>query len=100
MLAPISPHITEELWARRGHGYSVHEQMWPAYDAEAAKEESIELVVQVNGKVRDKIAVAADISEEDAKATALASENVKRFIGDKEPRRVIVIKGRLVNIVI
>ena len=100
MLAPIAPHITEELWSARGNGYSIHQQSWPVFDAEAAKEDSIELVVQVNGKVRDKIEVSAGISEEDAKATALGSETVQRFIGDKEPRKIIVIRGRLVNIVV
>ncbi len=100
LLAPIAPHITEEIWAQRGHTGSVHVQAWPVFDAALAKEDEIELVVQVNGKVRDKMMVAADITEEDAKAAALASESAQRFMDGKEPRRVIVIKGRLVNIVV
>lgn len=100
LLAPISPHVTEELWAQRGNSESVHVQSWPEFDAAVAKEESIELVVQVNGKVRDKIEVSADIGEEDAKAAALTSETVQRFIDGKEVRKIIVIRGRLVNIVV
>lgn len=100
LLAPIAPHITEELWARRGGTESVHIQAWPEFDAEVAKEESIELVVQVNGKVRDKIVASVEISEADAKAAALASETVQRFIDGKEIRKIIVIRGRLVNIVV
>ncbi len=100
LLAPIAPHITEELWAQRGGTDSVHVQAWPEFDAEVAKEESIELVVQVNGKVRDKFEASAGISEDDAKAAALASEAVQRFIAGKEIRKVIVIRGRLVNIVV
>ncbi|MCB0032580.1 MAG: class I tRNA ligase family protein, partial [Anaerolineales bacterium] len=99
LLAPVSPHITEELWAQRGNGYSIHQQDWPVADEEVAKDETITLIVQVNGKVRDRIEVAADISQDDAKAAALASENVQGHLGGKEPRKVIVVPGRLVNIV-
>jgi leucyl-tRNA synthetase len=100
LLAPIAPHITEELWSQRGRTESVHLQMWPEFDAEIAKEETIELVVQVNGKVRDKFEVSADISEEDAKTTALASATVQRFMDGKAVRKIIVIRGHLVNIVV
>ena len=99
VLAPIAPHITEELWAQRGHGYSVHQQPWPTWDAEAAKEDSITLVVQINGKVRDKIDVDAGQSDEALKAIALASDKVESWLEGKPPRKVIVVKGRLVNIV-
>ncbi len=100
MMAPITPHIAEEMWARLGKPYSIHNQAWPEYDPEMAKEEEITMVVQVNGKVRDRIVVPADIDEEQAKATALASEVVQRHIGGKEPLKVIVVPGRLVNIVV
>ncbi|MCB8925587.1 MAG: leucine--tRNA ligase [Ardenticatenaceae bacterium] len=99
VLAPIAPHITEELWAQRGHGYSIHQQPWPKWDAEAAKEDSITLVVQINGKVRDKIDVDAGQDDEALKAIALASEKVQGWLEGKPPRQVIVVKGRLVNIV-
>jgi leucyl-tRNA synthetase len=99
VLAPIAPHITEELWAQRGHGYSVHQQPWPEWDAETAKEESITLVVQINGKVRDKIEVDAGQADEALKEIALASEKVQGWLDGRPPRKVIVVKGRLVNIV-
>ncbi len=99
LLAPIAPHITEELWARRGHEYSIHQQAWPQWDADMAKEDVITLVVQVNGKVRDRIEAAADTPDEALKALALASENVQRHLDGREPRKVIVVKGKLVNVV-
>jgi leucyl-tRNA synthetase len=100
LMAPAAPHIAEELWARLGEAYSIHQQMWPVYDAALAKEDKITLVVQVNGKVRDRITVAADISEDEAQAVALASETVQRFMGGKQPKSIVVVPGRLVNIVI
>ena len=99
LLAPITPHITEELWAQRGKPYSIHQQPWPEWDAEIAKEESITLIVQVNGKVRDRISAPADTADEDLKVLALASENVQKHLEGKAPRKVIVVKGKLVNIV-
>jgi leucyl-tRNA synthetase len=99
VLAPIAPHITEELWAQRGHGYSVHQQPWPAWDAEAAKEDSLTLVVQINGKVRDKIEVEAGQDDEVLKEIALASDKVQGWLAGNPPRQVFVVKGRLVNIV-
>jgi leucyl-tRNA synthetase len=100
MMSPVTPHIAEEMWARLGKPYSIHKQAWPEYDPEVAKEEQITLVVQVNGKVRDRITVSADIDEEQAKIIALASEAVQHHMGDKEPHKVIVVPGRLVNIVL
>ncbi|MCA9982216.1 MAG: class I tRNA ligase family protein, partial [Anaerolineales bacterium] len=99
LLAPIAPHITEELWAQRGRDYSIHQQNWPMWDADIAKDEVITLIVQVNGKVRDRMDVAVDISEEAAKEAALASENVQAHLDGKPPRKVIYVPGRLVNIV-
>jgi len=100
ILAPIAPHIAEELWTKNGGKYSIHSQSWPELDRSAIIMDEITLVVQVNGKLRDKIQALADISDEDAKALALASETVQKFMEGKEPRKVIVIKGRLVNIVV
>jgi leucyl-tRNA synthetase len=100
LMAPVTPHIAEEMWARLGKPYSIHNQAWPEFDPEMAKEEEITLIVQVNGRVRDRIVVPADIDEREAKATALASEIVQRHMGGKEPRKVIVVPGRLVNIVV
>ncbi len=100
LLAPMAPHITEELWAQRGRPYSIHQQAWPVYDPEAAREPNITLVVQVNSKVRDRIDIPADSSEETIRAAALASEAVQKYLDGQEPRQVIVVRGKLVNIVI
>ncbi len=100
LMAPPTPHIAEELWARLGKPYSIHTQSWPEFDSELAKEEQVTLIVQVNGKVRDRIMVAAGINEEDARTAALTSEAVQRFMEGKEPKEVIVVPGRLVNIVV
>ncbi len=101
MMAPITPHIAEELWTKKlGKPYSVHTQDWPKVDAEAAQDDEITLIVQVNGKMRDRITVPPTISEEDAKKVALASEVVQRFMEGKPPKKVVVVPGRLVNIVI
>ncbi|MBN1680126.1 MAG: leucine--tRNA ligase [Anaerolineae bacterium] len=101
LMAPFAPHIAEELWGRHGYGYSVHLQSWPEYDEEAAAEQTITLVIQVNGKVRDRIDVPADISEEEAKKLALESESVLRHMSGKAPRNVIYVGERgMINIVV
>jgi leucyl-tRNA synthetase len=101
MLAPVAPHIAEEVWTTQlGKPYSIHQQPWPKVDEAAAKEDTIELPVQINGKVRDRITVAADASEEEIKSTALASESVKKYLQGKEPKKVIVANKRLVSLVI
>jgi leucyl-tRNA synthetase len=101
MLAPIAPHMAEELWTNQlGKPYSIHQQKWPSVDEAAAREDTIELPVQINGKVRDRITVSADAGEEEIKAAALASEGVKKHLEGKEPRKVIVANKRLVSIVV
>jgi leucyl-tRNA synthetase len=100
MLAPLAPHIGEELWERSGRPYSVHRQTWPAWDEDLAREEQVTLVVQVNGKVRDRIQVTADIDEARAKELALASPVVQRHIAGRNVRRVVYVPGKLVNIVL
>lgn len=101
MMAPIAPHVAEELWTEHlGKPYSVHTQAWPEFDAQAAAEEEITLVVQVNGKVRDRIQVPADIGEDEAKETALSSEAIRKYLDGKSPKKVILVPGKLVNIVI
>jgi leucyl-tRNA synthetase len=101
MMAPVTPHIAEELWVEvMGNAYSIHNQPWPMVDETAVVEQEITLVIQVNGKVRDRITVPASIKEAEAKAVALDSEGAKRFIQGEPPRKVIYIPGRLVNIVV
>jgi len=100
LLAPCCPHIAEELWTLTGHPYSIHQQPWPRFNPELAAEEIITLVVQVNGKVRARISVPADVTEEAARQAALADESVQRHLGGKEPRQIFYVPGRLVNIVV
>ena len=104
LLAPAAPHITAELWSRRGAasgapGRHVHEEPWPVPDADLLVEDAVIMVVQVAGKVRDRIEVPADADEETCRALALASEKVRTQLGDAEPRKVIVRPPKLVNIV-
>jgi len=100
LLAPTAPHLAEELWNRTGHPYSIHNQQWPEYDEELVKEEEITLVIQVNGKLRDKVIVPASISEVEAKELALGRERVKAYIDGKKLTRVIYVPKRVVNIVV
>jgi leucyl-tRNA synthetase len=100
LLCPIAPHIAEELWGRLGKPYSIHQQSWPTWDEAIAAEEMLTLVVQINGRLRDRLQVPVDITEEEARELALARENVRRHMGDKEPRKVIYVSGKLVNIVV
>jgi len=100
ILAPFAPHISEELWQRLGHQDSLSYEPWPVYDKELIKEKEVELAVQVNGKIKERIIVAADADEEQIKQKALASEKVVAAMAGKEPKKVIVIKSRLVNIVV
>ena len=100
MLAPVCPHISEELWEKLGKPYSIHQQPWPKVDEEAAKDDEITLIVQVNGKLRDRLTVSPTISEAEAKALALASPALQAYLGGKEPKKVIYVPGRLINIVV
>jgi leucyl-tRNA synthetase len=100
LMAPITPHIAEELWTRNGKKYSVHQQPWPKVDEEAAKDDEVTLVVQVNGKLRDRITVPAGTSDDEAKQVALASEAVAKALDGQTPKQVIVVRGKLVNIVV
>jgi leucyl-tRNA synthetase len=100
VLAPMAPHISAELWERRhGAGAHVHEQRWPSYDPELAKAETVTMIVQVNGKVRDRIDVDASISEEEMEKVAMASSRVQEHLGGRTPRNVIIVRPKLVNIV-
>ena len=99
LLSPIAPHICHALWQALGYSESVAEASWPSVDEQALVRSTITLVLQVNGKVRGKIEVAADISKQDIEKIALADENVKRFIVGNTIRKIIVVPGRLINIV-
>ena len=99
LMAPIAPHIAEELWQRSGGEGSVHVQPWPEFDAQAAAEDEITLVVQVNGKVRDRLSCPPTSPRQTAEAAALASEGAQKFTEGMTVRKVIYVPGRLVNVV-
>jgi len=99
LLAPMTPHLAAELWEGRHPGVALHESRWPVADASLLTVESETLVVQVDGKVKDRIEVATDVSEEAAVALALASDKVVAALGGAAPSRVVARPPRLVNIV-
>ena len=100
LLAPFAPHLAEELWERLGHKTSIFKESWPKFDPKLVQDEEVELVVQVNGKVRDRFTVSASLTEEKLKQQALAREKVNAWVTDKKIERVVVVKGKLVNIVV
>jgi leucyl-tRNA synthetase len=100
MLSPMVPHICHALWQELGHESALIDQRWPEVDESALELEQIEMVVQVNGKLRGRVSVAVDAAKEVVEAAAFADENVQRFIADKDVRKIIVVPGRLVNIVV
>ena len=99
MLAPIVPHVAESLWQGLGHPGSVMQQAWPKPDPAALKRSTLELVVQVNGKLRGKIQVAADASRETIEKAALAEPFVQPFVQGKDVKKIVVVPGKLVNVV-
>jgi leucyl-tRNA synthetase len=100
LLAPTAPHLTEELWQRTGHSYSIHNQNWPEWDEELARDEEVILVVQVNGKLRDRISVPVSITESEAVDLALESERVQAHLKGKAPLKKIYVPRKLVNLVV
>jgi leucyl-tRNA synthetase len=100
MLSPMVPHICHELWSVLGHKTALIDVPWPITDEQALEADLIEIVVQVNGKLRGRISVATDADNDSVGALALADPNVQRFVGDQEIRKTIVVPGRLVNIVV
>jgi leucyl-tRNA synthetase len=99
MLSPIVPHIAHALWHALGHGQAVIDCAWPEVDPDALSQDTLELVVQVNGKLRGKIMVPSDAQKDAIEEIALGNENVLRFIEDKTIRKIIVVPGKLVNVV-
>ncbi|EEF80605.1 leucine--tRNA ligase [Methylophaga thiooxydans] len=100
MLSPITPHICHQLWQTLGHQEAVIDATWPNVDEAALKQDKIELMIQVNGKLRSKVSVAADADQEAVEVLAFADENVQKFTQGKDVRKVILVPGRLLNIVV
>jgi leucyl-tRNA synthetase len=99
MLSPVVPHITHALWLELGHARAIVDEPWPAADPAALRQDAVELVVQVNGKLRSKITVAVDADEAAVRNAALADATTQRFVGALSVRKVIVVPGKLVNVV-
>jgi leucyl-tRNA synthetase len=99
LLAPLAPHIAEELWERLGEPYSIHQQRWPAYDPRYLVEERVTLVIQVDGRVRDRVEVPAGLSAERARELALQSEKVARLLDGRQVIDAIYVPDRLINLV-
>jgi leucyl-tRNA synthetase len=99
LLAPITPHISHELWSQLGHADPVIDAGWPVLDDSALVQDSLTLVIQVNGKLRGQIEMPAGATREEVEAAARANENVLRFVDGLTIRKVIVVPGKLVNIV-
>ena len=100
MLAPFVPHVTEEMWEHLGYGGSVHDQSWPEYDESALVKDTVEIVVQINGKIKEKINIAGDLSREEMDKTAMENDKVKGLIDGKNVVKVIAVPGKLINIVV
>ncbi len=100
LLAPFAPHIAEEIWHLIGFKKSVHLENWPSFNPEALKEDSYELVIQVNGKVRDKVNINNDMSEDQIKELTVKRPNILKWTQDKEIRKIIIVKGKIMNIVV
>ncbi|MDD5341000.1 MAG: class I tRNA ligase family protein [Patescibacteria group bacterium] len=100
ILSPFAPHLGEELWQKLGHKKSIFLEKWPAFDSKLIKDEAIEIPVQINGKVRAKIFITADESEGEIKKKALTDENVKKYLNGGEAKKIIYVKGKIINIVI
>jgi leucyl-tRNA synthetase len=99
-LSPIIPHVTHVLWRALGHEAALIDEPWPTVDAAALEAATLQIVVQVNGRLRGRITVAADADESTVRAAALADPHVRKFIGEAVVRKIIVVPGKLVNIVV
>jgi leucyl-tRNA synthetase len=100
MVAAYAPHLGEELWERLGYGESISTSPWPDWDEALTAENEVTIVVQINGKVRDKFAASPEISKTDMEKQALSLEGVKKWLGGQTPAKVITVPGKLVNIVV
>ena len=100
LLSPLSPHIAEEIWQSLGHETMLATRTWPEADESLTSDNEIEVAIQVNGKLRDTIMLSRDCENADAKARALESKAILRYLDGKAPKKVIVVKNRIVNVVI
>jgi len=100
LIAPFAPHLSEELWEMLGKDNSIHDQSWPEFDPSVLIEEEYKLIIQVNGKVRGFIMVPSSYNEEQIKESSLNTQVAKKWLNGKDAKRLIIIKGKLINIVV
>ena len=100
MLSPFAPHLCEEIWSMLGHGESLAYEPWPEYDEALCEEATVQMGVQVNGKVRDEITLPKDADEATAREIALSSEKVQKFVDGKDIKKFVYVPGRIVNVVV
>jgi leucyl-tRNA synthetase len=100
ILSPYAPHLAEELWEKTGGAGSIADEAWPAHDEALCQDEVLEIAVQVNGRVRGRVILSRDASEDDARQVALGDANVQRFTADKTVRRVVYVPGRIINVIV
>ena len=100
MMAPFVPHVAEEMWEHLGYGGSVHEQQWPEYDEKALVKDTVEIVVQINGKIKEKINIAGDSSKEEMEKIAVENDNIKALTEGKNIVKIIAVPNKLINIVV
>jgi leucyl-tRNA synthetase len=100
LLAPLAPHIAEEMWQALGHGKTLAYEPWPTYDPALTKEETVDIIVQLNGKTRSRITVPADAELSAIETAALGDARIQQLLAGRAPRRIIVVPGRLVNVVV
>jgi len=100
LLSPVTPFLSEELWHVMGHQHSIHKQKWPEYNEDAIKVDEIEIAVQINGKIRSRLQISTNLDEEEIKKLALADKHIKEVTANKTIRKIFVVPGKLVNIVI
>jgi leucyl-tRNA synthetase len=100
LLAPFAPHICEELWQKLGHAESIFKQTWPVVDSNLVKENTIEMIVQINGKMRDKILVLVDAQQSEVEGIAKNSKLTKKWLANSQIKKTIFVSGRLINFVV
>jgi leucyl-tRNA synthetase len=100
LLAPFAPHFAEELWEALGNEGTVAQAAWPAHDPQAIREDEVTIVVQVNGKVRSKLTLPAGLADKELETAALADAKVREYTGGRSPNKIVVVPGKLVNVVI
>lgn len=100
VLSPLAPHLAEEIWHMLGHKQSIFCESWPRWQEEFIKDDEVEIVVQINGKLRDRLRLTVNVKEDEIKQAAMNSETIKKWLANKKIKQIILVKGKLINIVV